>query len=622
MGDGEFEAISWEQAYSEIAEKVSSIIAESGPQALGLVETGVVLTDFYAKRFMTALGSSNQFTHGAACNLAKNSAMIQVIGASGFDTDFDNAKVIMFMGRSYADGIRPASLDGLKRARANGAYIIMVDPRYNSSMPFVDEWLPINPGTDLALLLAMSHVIVRDGLEDKEFIDAQTIGFDVWKKDLEQYTPEWAEGITGIAADTIERIARMMAENAPASSIEAGWRAATGCSYYNSGEAARAICCFNALLGCYNQKGGAILSPGVAFAPLDDQRFAAPPAVEEPMYGAKEFPLATTSMGSNVYLAQKIDEGLVKGMFFCQSNMAAGYANPAKIAEILKKLELCVVIDVHMSETALCANYVLPDTSYLERNDLPWAVAGMVPSVTLRSKVLDVVHPNTKPQDVIFTELAQACGVGEYFDFTVDELADAQLQTVGHSLEELREKGTVLFPEMAFKYGTAPAWKTPSGKLQFTSEVAIAGGLTADVNWVDPKVMPSDGQFRLIGGKQAIHSHGQTTDIEDLMAITHEYDLTRLWINAQKAAELGIEDGDEVELSNDIATRRIRAKVTERLNPTCVFMPTHYGCSSPELTNAYGVGVNFMDFVPFHIDPYYGASATQETLVTVKKVEE
>lgn len=75
-----------------------------------------------------------------------------------------------------------------------------------------------------------------------------------------------------------------------------------------------------------------------------------------------------------------------------------------------------------------------------------------------------------------------------------------------------------------------------------------------------------------------------------------------------------------MEISNELATGRVRAKVTQRLNPTCLFMPTHYGCSSKQQTNAYGVGLNFMDFVPFHLDPYYGASATQEALVNIKKV--
>lgn len=617
--NGEFEVISWEQAYEEIAEKVSNIIETSGPKALAEIETAVVLTDYYLKRFMSALGSPNLFTHGAACNMASVSALAQISGG-GWSTDFDNAKMVMFIGRSYADGLKPSSVAALKAAHDNGTYIVMVDPRYNSSMPLADEWVPINPGTDLAFLLAMSHVIVRDGLQDQDFIDAETIGFDVWKESLTQYTPEWASGITGISADDIERLALMFAENAPAASIESGWRSVVGCSYNNSGETSRCVAAFNAILGAYNQVGGAFFPGGVAFGALEDARFAAPPATELTMWGREELPLTSASMGSNVYLAQMIDEGNVKGVFFCQSNMVGGYSNPAKLAEILKKLELCVVIDVHMSETAQCANYVLPDVSYLERNDLPQTVGGVIPKITLRSQVLDTVHPNTKTQDVIITELAGACGIGEYFQFTPDELAQAQLDTLGLSLADLRAKGTISFPEKEFSFGNPLTWNTASGKFQFTSDAVTQMGLTPDVNWVEPMVMPGEGEFRLIGGKQAIHSHLQTTDIMDLLQITHDYDLTRVWINADKAAELGIEDGDEVELSNDTCTDIVRAKVTERLNPTCLFMPTHYGSSSPDLTNAYGVGLNNMSFVPFHWDPYYGAAATQETVVKIKKV--
>ena len=104
------------------------------------------------------------------------------------------------------------------------------------------------------------------------------------------------------------------------------------------------------------------------------------------------------------------------------------------------------------------------------------------------------------------------------------------------------------------------------------------------------------------------------------MQITKDYDLTRVWMNTEKAAQLGISDGDEVEVSNSYHTGRCRVKVTERMNPTALYMPSHYGCSSPEQHTAYNVGLRQMDYVPFHMEPAYGAAMTQETTVTVKKV--
>ena len=621
MEDGSFQAISWDQAYQEISEKIKQIINESGPEALALVETGSISMDFYVQRFFTALGCANMYRHGVACNLARNSGLLQSIGTGDFGADYANAKVMMFIGRSFADGIRPAFVQEVKAARDNGCYLIMVDPRYNSSAKFFDEWVPINPGTDLALILAMAHVVVRDGLQDQEFIDAETVGFDTWKESLTQYTPEWAAEITGVAAEDIERFAKLLAEAAPAASIDSGWRAATGCSYINSGETARALACFNSLLGCWNKRGGAILFPAApTFGTLEDPRFAAPPAVEAKKYGAAEYPVSLYSMVSASFMMEKVREGKVRGVMFCQSNMVGGYSNPKVLEEILNTLELCVVIDIQMTDTARCATHILPDTTFLERDDLPWGFSYAVPCLTLRSKVIDVVHPNTKPVQDIICELADACGVGQYFDFTLEELAEAQLNTLGYTLEEMREIGSISFPEKGVDYGGPIKWTTTSGKFQFANEDMTKVGLTPDVNWIEPKVMPSGDEFRLIGGKQPIHSQSWTTDIPDLIQITHDYDLTRIWMNASRAAEMGIEDGDEVEVYNDLNTGRVRVKVTERLNPTCIWMPSGYGCNSPELTNAYGVGLSFMSFVPFQMDPYYGATMSQEALVRVRKV--
>ncbi len=618
--DGAFEAISWDQAYSEIAERLNAIIDAQGPGAVALVQDPRPSGKYYTKRFMQAIGSPNFYTHGAACNLSKESGFTQVIGKGNYESDIENAKMVMFIGRSYADAIRPSSVASLQIAHEGGAHVVLVDPRCNNTRIFADEWVPINPGTDLALVLAMSQVLVREGRYDKDYVAQNVSGFDEWAARIVEHTPEWAEKLTGIPAATITRLALEFADAAPAASIEPSWRGAFGCAYENSGETARAICVFNTLLGCWNQKGGALLTSSVSAGKVDEAKFPPVPKPEGKQAGAAEYPLALGGMGSNVYAAQMAKEGAVKAMIFYNSNMAAGYSNTRYLAEALENLDLCVAIDVQMSETAMLADYVLPECSYLERMELPEFIGGKVPAVALRDKVIEKVHPNTKPVDEIFSELAEACGVGEYFGFTVEELADAQLQTVGLSLDALKNTGVAYFPQKEFSYGKTPEWKTPSGKIQFTSEAVEAAGLSAAPMWMKPAVMPLGMQLRLIGGKQAIHSHTQTANIDDLMQITKDYDLTRVWLNADVAEQLGIADGDEVEVSNEEHTGRCRAKVTQRINPTALYMPSHYGCSSPDQHTAYGVGLRQMDFVPFRIEPGYGAACTQEALVSVKKV--
>ena len=355
---------------------------------------------------------------------------------------------------------------------------------------------------------------------------------------------------------------------------------------------------------------------------MDKAKFPSVPKVEAKIAGQSEYPLSLSGMGVNVYAAQLAREGKMKGMFFYNSNMVAGYSNPAYLQECLADLELSVCIDVQMTETCHACDYVLPDTSYLERLELPEFYGGKVPAVAIRDQVIDKVHPNTRPVDQIFSELAEACGVGQYFGFTVEELADAQLATVGLSLDGLRACGVSSFPEKAFKYGPYPKWKTPSGKFQFASDACEKAGLPRTPQWLEPAVaVPEDGKsFRLIGGKQAVHTHTQTANSEPLMAITKQYGLERVWINASRAEELGISDGDTVEVSNEQHTGKVQAKVTQRINPDALYMPSHYGCSSKEERTAYGVGLRQMDYVPFRIEPGYGGICSQEAVVTVKKV--
>ena len=617
---GEFEAISWDQAYAEIAEKIQSIIGSDGPQSLILINDPRPSGSYYTKRFMNALGSANVYTHGVSCNMSKNSGMTQALGAADFTSDVANAKMVMFLGRSYCDGIRPSSVHALQKAHENGCHVVMVDPRYNNSMHFADEWIPIRPGTDLALILAMAHVLVKNDTYDHDYVANYTVGFEDWAARLEEYDPAWASEITGIPAETIERLANEMWEAAPQSSIEQGWRAAFGCAHQNSGETARALCLFNTLLGCWGLEGGAYFPASASAGKLEDPKFAAPAAPKEKIIGAAEYPVSSSGMGVSTYALSLIPEGKVKGVIFYQSNCVAGYSNPAQLHDFVAGAELSVAIDVQMTETCQACQYVLPDTSYLERLEVPEFVGGTVPVVSLRDRVLEKVHPNTKPVDEIFSELAQACGVGEYFQFTVDELADAQLKTVGCSLEELREEGTHTFPEKQLKYALKTSWGTTDKKVHFTSEACEKAGFPASPGWLEPKVTPGSGEFRLIGGKQAIHTHTQTANIPALMEITKKYGLERIWMNAQVAEEMGIKDGDEVELSSETHTGVTRVHVTNRIEPTSIYLPSHYGCSVEDQHTAYGVGLRQMDFVPFHIEPGYGGTMSQETLVTVKKV--
>ena len=617
--DGSFEAIDWDTAFSEIGAKVKDILAKNGPEALAIVQDPRPSGKEYSKRFINALGSANIYTHGAACNSSKEAGFAQTIGTGNFSVDFGNSKMVVFIGRSYGDGIRPSSVQSLAAAADKGTRIVIVDPRLNNSGIFATDWVSIKPGTDLAFLLGICNVLIEEDLYDHEFVEQNAVGFEEFAAQAKEYTPAWAEQQCGVPAATIEEIARALAKAAPAAAVEASWRAAFGCAHQNSFDTARAVTAVNALLGSWGAKGGALLTSSPKAGDIDKQKFPSAPKPEAKRVGDKEYPLAPSGMGSNLAVLQAALDGAMKGVFFYNSNAVQGYAQPKVWREGLEKTDLVVTIDVQMSETALASDYVLPECTYLERMELPEFIGGKKHYVAMRTQVLEPIHPETKPCDEIFAGLAEACGVGEYFQFSVDELADAQLQTVGLSLEALKKTGTAHFPEKEFSYGSTPKWKTPTEKVQFASEACEKAGLSPYPVWVEPAVMPMGDELRLIGGKQAIHSHTQTANIEDLMQITKDYDLTRVWMNADTAARRGIADGDEVEVSNGQHTGRVRVKVTQRINPTALYIPSHYGCSSPDQHTAYEVGLRQMDYVPFRMEPGYGSACTQETVVNVKK---
>jgi thiosulfate reductase/polysulfide reductase chain A len=620
--DGSYAAISWEEAYREIGERVKAILAKDGPEALAVIEDPRPNGKYYSKRFINALGSNNYYTHNAACNLSLSSGYQMTFGGTNFSADIASSKLVVFVGRSYGDGMRPSSVATLAQAVENGTKVVLVDPRLNNSGVFASQWLPINPGTDLALLLAIAHVLVTEKLYDSDFVAEQTTGFDEWAVELKKYTPAWAEGLTGISAETITTLARDLGAAGSKGVIEQGWRGAFGCQYRNSFNTARAVAAINALLGNWNRKGGALITSTPKAGALDAGKFPAVPKGPQKV-GITEYPLQSQDNGTNLIVLKKANEGTMKGVFFYNSNAAKAYANPRAWEDALSKMDLKVCIDVQMSETAHLCDYVLPECSYLEREELPEFLGGKQGCVAGRFQALEKIHPQTRTSDVIYTELAEACGVGAYFKFSCEELSRAQLESVDVSYDELKEKGVVDLGE-PFAYDKAPTWATPSGKFEFVSQqVAETKGLKLYeplIKWVEPKVSPGTGEFRLIGGKQSIHSHTMTTSVEALMNITREYALERAWINASKAAELGIADGDEIEVSNELFSGTVRAHVTERLNPTAIWIPTHYGGSSPKLTQGFGVGIPHMEYVPFDIEPDIGSAMTHETLVKVRKV--
>jgi thiosulfate reductase/polysulfide reductase chain A len=625
--NGKFTAISWEQAESEIAEKIKSITSSSSAQALALIHGFAPTGSYYGKRFMAALGSANCYADTASANLSLASGTRQAIGTGHYLADTANAKLTVLIGANPAETPSPAVLQAIRQSRESGGRVIVVNSRCNRSTVLADEWVPINPGTELAFVLALANVVTNNRRYDTAFIEEQTEGFDEWAKTLLKYDARWAQKITGVLDSTIERIAAELLSAAPASALVLGWLEDASHASYGSGETARAVALFNTLLGNWNQKGGLILPEPLEFGELDRATIPAVPATTARQLGSTEYPLADTSLGSAAYAIQAANEGALAGAIFYEADPAADCSNTAFVKAALEKLQLKVVIDVQMTQTAQLADYVLPETSYLERFEIPAIVNGRTPSVIVSMPVISQVHPTTKTADAIFTELAALCGIGQYFGFTVEDLAAAQAKALGLSLDALKRDGVAYLNAGAVRHGELPKLATPSGKIQFTSSACAAAGYSASPTWVASGFTSAEEQAEgstttqlfLIGGEEAVWNR-RANNIEDLADIAKHYDLARARINSATAAELGIADGDEIEISSDVFTGRTRVKVSQAIHPTALYLPSNFGCTSSELSLAYNMGLNQLDFAPFSLEPGYGAAITQGVPVTVKKV--
>lgn len=623
VGPNKFDPISWEQAYKEIGEKVKAIKEKHGPESLFLLqypEGNAGLT----MRFINALGSPNAFSHASTCFLPRNIGWWISTGSAKPEHDLEYSRFGLFIGRNIAAGLHLRQLSDLSKAKDRGARFVVVDPRYSEIAAFAHDWVQITPGTDLALILAVANTLIKENLYQKDYVDKFTEGFDEWAQQVKEYTPEWAEQKTGVPKAVIVKLAHDLADAAPRSFVHRGYHGAMGTQYKNSFQLVRAIACVNGLLGNFNQRGGLFESPKVKLGKLDPKKHPVPPAIEGPMVDGSgdtdKYPITPVGLGLSHAIPELAIAGKLKAGFVYHNNPLRTCPNPARVIEGYKKLDLLVSFDYVLSETASLSHYILPESYYLERDDVVHTHHSYdSEQISIRQPVMKPLY-DTKPMVVILTELAKHVGIGEYFNFTLDEYNEASLAPLGVSLDRLKKEGVI---DLGGKWVPGePHFKTPSGKLEFVSSTLKDLNLPAMPEWEEPLVMPDKNDphsFRMIHGKQAHHTHARTVNQKYLKEISLLNDMTRVWIHPDRAKALGIKDGDCMTLSNRIGKGRARAKVTEGIHRDCIFLPSGYGVYSRNLRTGFGLGVSYNDFLPTYFDPVLGHNMSSEIIVRVEK---
>jgi len=620
VGD-KFEPISWEAAYKEIGQKINLILLGNGPQSIFWVNYPQT-NHAYALRLMHALGSPHYFTHGSTCFTARNAGWTTTVGELP-SNDLSHSRYILIIGRNPAGGIDLGQVKRIAEAKEKGAKLVVVDPRHSETAILADEWLPIKPGTDLAFLLGMINVFVKEGLYDGRFVREKTVGFEQLEEEIVNYPPEWAEKVCEIPAKTIVQIAREMAKAKPKALIHRGYHGAFGSQYINSFQTARALAIANSLLGNINREGGIYFPQSAQLGELQPDH----PAPDLPEMGKADgtgvpgrYPLGSYGDGIAHAIPELALRGELKAGFVYHNNPLRTNPNPKRVIAGYKKLDLLVVIDTVLSETASIAHYVLPESFYLERTEaVDTKHSGKRAQVSIQQQVVKPLF-DTRPGTQIIIELAKHLGVGKYFNFDIEEANRLRLRSLEVTLENLKKKG-VLFVGEKWKEGCGKL-NTPSGKVEIHSNTLEKLDFPSIPRWEEPFVSPDPEDpksFRLLHGKQAIHTHAMTANQPYLMAISQRYDMIRLWMNRERGVRLGLKDGDWVQIKSMVGEGKIRVRLTGGIHPSCVWLPSGYGIFSKHLKTAFDMGLSYNDFLPTYFDPTVGHAMSSEIVVQVTK---
>jgi len=638
-GEGKFERISWEEAYDTIAGELQRIIDEYGNEAVYINYATGALGGTVAKswppgsspiaRLMNCVGGYLNH-YGTYSSAQMSTAMPYTYGGRSSNSieDIINTKLVVMFGNNICEtsmgggGGKVFALQAMKEQ--SGAKFILFDPRYSeTAVSVVDEWIPIRPGTDAALVAAMAYVMITEDLHDQEFLDEYCVGFDEdhmpedvpaglsYKsyvmgdgEDGTPKTPEWAAKITGVPAETIVRVAREIALAKPCFITQG-----LGPQRQANGEQnCRAIAMLPILTGNVGIHGGNTgVSEGgygirvMGFPTLDNPVKASISVFmwyEAILRGAEMTALADGVRGVDQLPAP------IKFMWNYAGNTIVNQHSDSNAT--VKQLEddsLCemiVVIENHMTPSAKLADILLPDITNFEQNEITSGSAGNTGYAIALSQAIEPQF-ECRPVYEMCAEIAKRLGVEE--EFTEGRTHDEWLEWV---VEETRKNNPDFpdyetFREMGIYKVTNPGepsvayadfredpeanpLSTPSGKIEIFSKAlydiantweipegdVITGIPVYAATWEgyeDP--LREKFPLQMIGHHYKARTHSSYHNVEWLRKAAPQ----EVWMNPLDAEERGLELGDMVHVYNDRGRLKLPVKVTPRIAPGVISVP-------------------------------------------------
>ena len=658
-GENKWERVSWDQALTEIGAKLNQIKEESGAQAVAAA-AGTLRTDDWARRrFLNLFGTPNGFHNALLCWIPTFMVETAVSGWSPFETDLGGSKCVILWGFNPGASSMPGMHGYTDLQRVNGLKIIVVDPRYSETAAHADLWLPLRPGSDTALSLAMINVIMNEFIYDMDFTDEWCEGFDDLRDFIEPYTPEWAEPITWLDPELIRQAARMYATNRP-SNIQ--W----GCTWDQLGRTAgagmHARSILRAICGNLDVPGGDGM-PGPAAYITDEEMEAndrLPDEVKKYQIGSDKYKMTSwpgyerlaqiskdkwgkaftaewmcEAHGPSVFKAILTgDPYQVRALFVSGSNPLSSYGDSKMVYEAIKKVEFMVVLEYFMTPTALQADFILPVAGAMER-PMVHTNYGVTDSIVASQRAIWPMYER-KTDYNIWKDIGLACGQTEE-DWPWPELEDAYFHTLSalnmpiSSYDDFVERYRMYYPPVQYqKHINRGQFCTASGKVEIKSSVFEEFGLPGFPEYIgaseneidDPEVAAEYPIVLTTGGGFMPFHHSEHFNNPIIRYIKPDPYFT---IHPELAEKLDIVHGDWCWIETRRGRIKMRANVEPSIDPRAVY--TQRGWWFPERSHegfqpfgCFESNTNVLTSVDDeHCDPYTGCWANRGLMCKVYK---
>lgn len=566
--------ITWDEALDSIAGKLMELKKDPGPQSLichyGVSQVRSMFFRYLQRRFCNVYGTPNFTGCGSQCAVATMLARRYSTGP--VSPDYENARCIVLWGCNPSVSAPLGWIHRILPAKGRGAKLICIDPRPNLTTKVADIHLRPRPGSDGALALSMMQVIVNDRLYEEDFVEKHSVGFSELKTLVAGYKPEVAENITGIPAEDIRKAARTYATHSPAC-IEPGSALEL---HINGVQTIRAVMLLQALTGNIDVKGGTLMEGDKT--PLVDMELKAHSKVVSTGISSNTYPLFWESR--KMVTANVIPEAIlsgkpypVKALIVIGGNPVITGPNAAHQRRAYEQLDLMVVMDLFMTETARMADIFLPAASFLERDNLK--VKGRI---YMTPKVIPE-RGEAWPEWKFWFELAKRMGYTREFPWaTLDEAIDEHLSPIQVTSSHLRQNfhGVDYRPRSGYKKYEKDGFRTPSGKIEFYSQALADAGYDPLPRYVDPYKGPAEkgltARYPLImtsGARIPYYFHSQFRNLPSLRA---KFPDPLLEINPSDASALGIREGDTVSITSPRGSIRAKATLIQAINAGTVAM--------------------------------------------------